>query len=322
MSLSHMQVFNQYVQPVLIDTLDQRMGAFNKQSGGAILLSKDGFGGDFLQKAYFEALDSAHRRVDRYSANSAVPSINLTQGKENSVKVAGAFGPVIFEPGQLTWLNVPTSAGIEDISNKIASVILKDQLNTVIAALVAAIENQAAATNDVSATLGVDYAVLNGAHAKFQDASGNIVANIINGVTYHKFIEKNLVNGANLFTFANVTIVNVFGKVTIVTDAPALYKAGAPNKIKMLGLTAGAAQVYGGSDVITNIETSNGSDRIVTSMQGDYTFGVSLKGYSWDEANGGKSPSDAAIATGSNWDKAAASIKHTAGVIAIVDADK
>ena len=74
-------------------------------------------------------------------------------------------------------------------------------------------------------------------------------------------------------------------------------------------------------DTLNNIE-ANGKERIETTMQVDYTFGLGLKGYTWDEANGGKSPSDAEIATGSNWDKAATDIKHTAGVVAIGDAAK
>lgn len=76
------------------------------------------------------------------------------------------------------------------------------------------------------------------------------------------------------------------------------------------------------SDVISNIETTNGKQRIETTMQVDYTFGLGLKGYSWDENNGGKSPTDAELATGSNWDQAMTDVKHTAGVIAVADADQ
>jgi len=85
---------------------------------------------------------------------------------------------------------------------------------------------------------------------------------------------------------------------------------------------AGAATVSDGGDLITNIETSNGKERIETTFQADYTFGLGLKGYTWDEATGGKSPTDAELATGTNWDKVATDIKHTAGVIAIGDASK
>jgi hypothetical protein len=55
-------------------------------------------------------------------------------------------------------------------------------------------------------------------------------------------------------------------------------------------------------------------------MQVDYSFGLGLKGYSWDQTNGGKSPTDAELATGTNWDKVVTSDKHTAGVLAVGDA--
>jgi hypothetical protein len=44
---------------------------------------------------------------------------------------------------------------------------------------------------------------------------------------------------------------------------------------------------------------------------------VACKGYQWDIANGGKSPTSAELATGSNWDQYVTDVKHTAGVIAI-----
>jgi hypothetical protein len=63
----------------------------------------------------------------------------------------------------------------------------------------------------------------------------------------------------------------------------------------------------------------NGKTRIETTMQVDYSFGLRVKGYAWDVTNGGKSPSDAALATGTNWDKVATDNKHTAGVLAVGD---
>lgn len=322
MSLSQMQVFNQYIMPATIETLGQMIDKFNQASNGAIRLTTEGFSGDFLQESFFAAIHSAQRRVDRYAAQATAAATDLTQLKHSSVKVAGGFGPIRFEPGQLTWLNKPTAEGIEVASRNFAEALLADQLNTAILAARAAIANQAAVTNDVSATAGVDYAGLNNAHAKFGDRSGNIVANVMRGAIYHKLIGQNLANAAHLFQASNVRVVDILGKAVIVTDAPALYVAGTPNKDYVLGLVDGAVVVSDGGDVISNIETSNGQTRIETTMQVDYTFGVSLKGYTWDEANGGKSPDNAKLGTGSNWDKVATDIKHTAGVVLIGDAAK
>ena len=97
--------------------------------------------------------------------------------------------------------------------------------------------------------------------------------------------------------------------------------SAAPAKQRVLSLANGAGMVMDGSDLVTNIETANGKERIETTFQADYTFGLAMKGYTWDVTNGGKSPTDAELATGSNWDLVANSIKASAGVITIGDAD-
>lgn len=326
MSLTQMKVFNDYVMPATIETLAQMVDKFNEASNGAIRLTTAGFDGDFLQESFFAAIHTAQRRVDRYASNGAASATDLSQLQHNTVKVAGGFGPIRFEPSQLTWLNKPTSEGIEVASRNFAEAMLADQLNTAIAALVAAISNQSAAKYDgvaLSPDLGISQITLNRSHALFGDRSASLVAQIMTGSVAHKIIGQNLTNTQQLFQAGNVTVLDILGKAVVVTDAPALYESVSPgaDKEKVLSLVEGAATVFDGADVISNIETTNGKLRIETTMQVDYTFGLGLKGYAWDTTNGGKSPTDAELATGSNWDKVATSIKDTAGVICIGSAD-
>jgi hypothetical protein len=285
-------------------------------------LTSAGFEGDFFERSFYSTLEAARRRVDRYASNDAVAATALAQIKEASVKVAGGFGPVLFEPSQMTYIMKNEAEAVEVISRNLAQGIMQDQLNTAIAAGVAAISNQADATNDVSGTAGISYTAINSAHAKFGDSSMNLVAQVMNGMAFHKLVGANLTNTGELFRSENVLVVDILGKPVIITDAPALYAAGTPNKLKVLSLAASGIVVMDGSDLVSNIETSNGKGRIETTMQADYTFGLGIKGYTWDTTNGGKSPTDAEIATGSNWDKTASSIKNTAGVITIGDADQ
>ena len=322
MSLTNMKVFNQYLMDATAETLGQQIQKFNQASNGAIVLTSMAFEGDFFQRSFYAALHTAQRRVDRYAAQSSAAATALSQLQENSVKVAGGFGPIVFEPGQMTWIQKNEAEAIAVISGQLAEAIVADQLNSGIAAGVAAISNVAGATNDVSATAGISYAALNTAHALFGDSSMALVAQVMNGATYHKLIGANLANTPQLFQAQNVLVVDILGKAVVVTDAPALYEAGTPNKQKVLSLASGGITVMDGSDVITNIDTRNGQTRIETTMQADYTFGLGLKGYAWDTASGGKSPTDAELATGANWDKVVADIKHTAGVITIGDAAK
>jgi hypothetical protein len=323
MALSNMQVFDDYIMPATIISLDQQIEAFNAASGGAIVLSSEGFTGDFMRESFFASLAAARRRVDRYAANDAVSATQLAELKRTKVKVAGGFGPVAFEPSQLTWLERPTQQGVQAAATAFAELLVQDQLNSAIAALCAAIANNSATRIDVT-TAGMTYGAINSAHALFGDMSGQIVTNVMTGEVAHKLVGDNLTNGTRLFVAQNVQVIDILGKRVVITDAPALtvpavVDPATPAKLRVLGLVPGAATVEGASDVISNVETSNGKARIETTFQVDYSFTLGLKGYSWDEANGGKSPTDAELATGSNWDKVAQFDKMTAGVMAIAN---
>lgn len=318
MSLSNMKVFQTEVQTAVLEKLPQRLDKFNAASRGAIVLTAQGFTGDYRYSNFYGSLAAARRRVDRYAANSAASPTNLAQLQEIGVKVAGGFGPVLWEPGQMTWVGKTTAEAIDKCSEAMVDLIVQDELNTAIACLVGAIE--AGTTNTVydAATSVFQYRHMNRAHALFGDHSDLIVANVMDGTSYHDLIDANLVNGQQLYQQSGVLIVDILGKAVVVTDAPALRETPSTttNDAKVLGLVSGAATVYDASDVIVNIDTTNGKNRIETTFQSDYTFGVALKGYAWDTATGGKSPTDAELATGANWDKVASSWKHTAGVMA------
>ena len=321
MALIDMQVYNDEIVGTTIELLGQRIDQFNASSGGTILFNAATFRGDFSKESFFNQIASAQRRVDRNAANSSQASTALTQSELVGVKVAGGFGPILFEPAQMTWLQEDPGSAIAAISSGFADALLADQLNTSVGCAVAAVENQAALVNDVSASTNITQKALNGSHAKFGDMSMMLRADVMTGATYHTLVDEALDNSNRLFESSNVMVVDILGKVAVISDIPALTESGTPNKAKVLSVTAGGIIVDNSSDIISNLDTTNGNQRIETTWQADYTFGVKLKGYSWDVANGGPSPLDAALFTGSNWDKAVTEDKHTLGTLAIGDAD-
>jgi hypothetical protein len=326
MSLSNMVVYDTEIRTATIELLGQKLEAFNAASGGAIVLDANAWRGDYSRASFFQQLAGAQRRVDRYAANGAQAATDLSESEMIGVKVAGGFGPILFEPSQLTWLNESPESAIPVIAEGFADALLADQLNTAVGSGVAAVENVAALVNDVSAlTAGagaLQQTVLNGSHAKFGDMSGMLVTDIMTGAAYHKLIEKGLANGERLFESMNVTVQSILGKLIVVSDIPALAVAGTPNKTKVLSVVSQGIVVDNSSDIVTNLDTSNGKLRIETTWQADYSFGVKLKGYAWDVTNGGKSPSDANLFTGTNWDQVVADVKHTLGTLAIADSDQ
>lgn len=323
MALSDMQVFNQFLMPLITEIFPQEVEKFNAASNNTIVLSGEGFVGSFFEQSFYNALHSNQRRVDRFAANGVVAAVDLTQGKHATVKVAGGFGPLQFEPSQLSWLRKPTQEGLTVAARQFTEALIADQLNTAILSLVAAISNVAALTNDVSATAGISQTAINDGLAKFGDASMNIRALIMTGNSWHKLIGRAIDNSNNLFEIGGVAVREgtAFGqgRPIIVTDSPALRVSGVPNKQHVLGLVSGAITVSDNNDIITNVETNNGKQRIETTFQADYTFGLNMKGFTWDTTNGGQSPDDTDLGTGTNWDQVAADIKHTAGVVIIGD---
>jgi hypothetical protein len=317
-----MKVYNDDIVGTTIELLGQKTDQFNAASGGAIVLSTAAWRGDFSRESFFNQIASAKRRVDRYATNATQAATALTQGELVGVKVAGGFGPILFEPAQMTWLNEDPASAIRAISEGFSDALLADQLNTAVGAAVAAVSGQTALVNDVSATAGISLQAMNGSHAKFGDQSQLLITDVMTGATWHNLVGKALDNSNQLFVSGNVMVVDILGKRYVVSDIPALLETGTPDKAKVLSVVASGIVVDNASDIISNVDTSNGKQRIETTWQADYTFGLRLKGYSWDVANGGKSPIDSELFTASNWDKAVAENKHTLGTLAIGDASK
>ena len=321
MALTNMQVYNDEIVGNTIELLGQKIDMFNAASGGTIILNSATFRGDFSKESFFNQIASAQRRVDRYATNSTQAATVLAQSEMVGVKVAGGFGPVLFEPSQMTYLQEDPGSAITAISEGFADALLADQLNTAVGCGVAAVENVAALVNDVSGSAGVTQGGLNNSHRKFGDMGSLLAADIMRGDVYYRLVDEAITNGNRLFLSTNVQVVDILGKIVVISDIPALYEAGTPNKDKVLSVTAGGIIVDNSSDIVSNMETTNGKLRIETTWQSDYTFGVKLKGYAWDVANGGASPTDAELFTGTNWDKAVTDDKHTLGTLLIGSAD-
>ena len=219
--LSHRTVFNEYIVPATMETFAEQVRLFNEASNGAIVLDAANFRGDFVQQAFFDSLIGAQRRVDRYTPNTAVTQTEIKDHTQTGVKVAGGFGPIVYEPTTMTWLNEPTARGIEIASRNFADALLYDQVNTALNATIAAISGNAAAVYGTT-TEELTYDVINMAHARFGAASGSIIVDVMNGLQYHKFISKNLTNANSLFSAGNVQVVDILGKKVVVNTKPGI----------------------------------------------------------------------------------------------------
>jgi len=159
--------------------------------------------------------------------------------------------------------------------------------------------------------------------AKFSDAASRIVAWVMHGKPFWDLVQSQVTD--KITGVANVVIYGgtpaTMGKPVIVTDSDALKTSasGQSDVYHTLGLTVGAGEVLENSVGDTYMGVVPLLKNLVGVFQSEYTFSVGVKGAKWDVTNGGANPTDAALATGSNWDNVVASIKDGPGVVIVTN---
>lgn len=340
MSISNIQVFNAYMREYINEQIDQVINLFNQSSNNTMLLSGATTEGSFKLNSFIKDIRDAQYRRDP-SSSASVSSTAYQEGENVHVKVAGGFGPITIPDAVLMWAGEGEPTGdvvqaMNAIAEQYAEAELQDQVNTLINALVTSTENNSDAASDLSTDTGdgetavkISQSALNNTFALFGDKSGMLQSLVMHSNAYHTLIGNALSSTASIYEIGGIAVkeggVYGQGRPIIVTDAPALTETvttgGAGDDYvvdKTLGLVAGAGMVTNPKRIsASNKET--GSQNIYTEWQANYDFMVGIKGYAWDKTNGGEYPTDAEIATGTNWDVVASDVKNTAGVCLVTN---
>lgn len=321
MALSDLAVFSEQAYTTMTEVMTQQVDLFNAASRNTIQLSAGANQGDYNEKAFFAKVSGLVRRRNAYGTG-AVTAKTLQHLTDTMVKVGAGTAPVRIDPGQFKWIQQNPELAGTVIGQQMAKDAMGDQLNTAIGAAVAALSGVSAviydATGDTPDTLTA--AALNKGAAKFGDASSEIAAWIVHSAPMHDFYSNAIANASQLFTYGSINVIaDPFGRVFVVTDSTPLITTGTPNIYNCLGLTQGAITVEQNNDFTDNTETKNGDENIIRTYQAEWSFNLGVKGFSWDKTNGGKSPTDAALMTQTNWDKIVTSNKDLAGVLVKVN---
>ena len=316
MSTSDMIIFNEQTQLVATETVAQALAAFNEASGGAILIGSSSTLGDYIEEASYKAISALVTRRDAYGSGT-LSTKALQQIKDVSVKIDQSIGPVEWTIEQFQrLLKNESEAGII-IGEQAAEAMIQDYLNTTASSLAAAIGNQATLVNDYSATGTAKLVELNKAAGKFGDRQQSLVAWLMHSKVFTDLTNEAVTNTNRLYNIGNIQVMqDGLGRRYVVTDAPALVVAGVPDTYNTIGMVPGAAMVET-QPLLTMTQPKADQENMGTIWKGESSFTLGLKGYAWDIANGGKSPTDAEVATGTNWDLIASSTKDTAGVMLI-----
>jgi hypothetical protein len=307
-------VFNKQTYTAMTETVAQQTNLFNQASAGAITLAPADNQGDFSIEASFKAISGLVRRRDAYGTGD-ITAKALEMLSNASVKVAAGTPPVAFQPQQYAWIKQNSALAALKIGEQLAKAQMADMVNAAVRAAAAATTGNASVLYDGTAA-AASFSALNAAAAKFGDRMMDIKAWVVHSKVMADLFNNALTNGQNLFNYENVNVIrDPFGRLFIVTDSAPLFISGPPDKYLTLGLVEGGVAVQTNGDFNAVMVDTTGKENIITTYQAEWTYNVGVKGYTWDTTNGGKSPTDAALGTSTNWDKTASDNKDTAGVV-------
>jgi len=315
MALSDLAVFSEYAYSTMTEMQDQQIGLFNAATRGGLVLQSGNHQGDYSDEAMWAKISGLVRRRNAYGSGAVAEKV-LEHLTETSVKVAAGTPPVRIDPGMMKWIQrSPEEAGVV-VGKQMAEDSIADMLNAAVMCYAAAVGQVANVVYDHSGTGTMSLIALNKGAAKFGDRAGALVAWVMHSKSAFDIYGEALTNATRLFVFGNVRVIeDGFGRPLVVTDSPNLITAGTPDTYAALGLTPGAVLVSQNGDFTDNVETKNGDENIIRTYQAEWSYNVGVQGFAWDKPNGGKSPTNAALGTATNWDRYATSDKDLAGVL-------
>ena len=311
--LNDFVVFQDFAQRSFTEVIDQQVMLWNSATRNALMLSSASNIGDYMEESSYSLIADLVGNRNAYGTDTLTAK-DLAQLLNVSVKVAGGTDPVQWTGTSFDWTQRPASEAGTVFGEQVAMGAMQYKINTAIASLVAAI-SAADVTFDGTATTA-SLSNLNSGAGKMGDRQSQLAAWIMHSKSITDIYGASLANSNRLFVIANVQVVDDgFGRPLIMTDSDALHfdNAGTEN-YHQLGLVSGACAVEDNGDFRTYEETQVLHENAKQIVKSEFSFNVGMKGYTWDKANGGKSPNDAALALSTNWDRTATSHKDTAGV--------
>lgn len=298
----NLPLYDEELQTYMLEGLVQNIDVLNSSSAGAILMGTGNFFGDFERTAHFDRMANLVERRDIDSSAAATPTTtslieDVAVNLDYRVRAKDSVENFKRRGGSIDQF-------IRLVGEQFAEDLVKRYLNLSVSALIAAVGSNASMTDTTlnTATTNIDHLLK--AEELYGEKYGDIKAFMMNSQSYHALRKSEsdilISNVAGIVIAEGMTA--TLGRPVIVSNIPSLtYDDTGTQRNRIMALTEGAITLTERGDRTTLIDTDGLGENISTLVAVDGTIKCDLKGYSYDEASGGKSPNDAAMATGANW---------------------
>lgn len=320
------QIYEEQFQGGFVETIFQNVQAFNAASRGALAMRVEEMVGQFEQEAMWDEVSSIARRDSSADSSNTVSSTKLTQDEFVGVKLDRRNGP--YEVNLDAFRKIgeqPSPTFSRIIGVQTAEAVPQEQLDRALAALEGKLDATADLEHDRTAGDIRTVDLIDGL-SKRGDAAGEILIWVMHSKPFFDLLKDQVTSTESIFSseiFASQVFAGTPASVNrpiLVTDSASLEEvdgvsSGVP-KYSTLGLTARAAEIVMSAPPIATMEGPlTGSDNLFLRWQAEYAYNLRLRGVKWDITNGGVNPTDAAVATATNWDDVVSDVKGLPGVI-------
>lgn len=316
---SDFKIYDDYFHAGRTEILMQETDAFNAASGNVIQLKQMARLGNYGYESFYDVISSLDSRRDVTSTSSVTP-LAMTQDENVSVKINRKQGPVSQTLDSFKKKGRPADEMSFVLGQQSAKAQMARYLNSSLTALVGAIGTASSGALEFDATDGtLQYTDMVSGMALAGDKGDDLAAIVTHSKTFYNLFGDGISNykidrvaGASIVT----GVVGTMGRPIIVTDSTSLVdSSGSTTYYYTLLLYPGAAVVEESEDDTLASEIVTGAENLYLQWQYEYAYNLSLRGFKWDVTNGGANPTDTALGTGTNWDKAATDDKSLAGVM-------
>lgn len=317
---SDLKVYEPEFITAMYERFAQMIDGVVNASQGAIVMDSQNMPGHYRKESFFDIMSMTSRRV---IGSLGTLTVNpLTQDEFIGVKVNRKAGPKGFTLDSLKKAGYTVNQAVSVIGGQYAEAKFADMLNTGLVAVETAIEARSTALNyDATGASPLTITTVDMAEALklMGDRASAVVAWVMHSKPYWDLVKAQVADkiygNANLVIYGGTPA--SFGRPVIVTDSPALTDANGSltDTYNVLGLTPGALRLTESEEESAVLDAPRpGVENMSYTWQAEYAYTINVKGHKWDIANGGLNPTDAAIATTTNWDQAVTSLKDGPGV--------
>lgn len=318
------KIYQPQFQGAFVETLQQNVDAFNAASRGAITFQTRELKGQYNYEAFFDEVSNIARRDPSAQSSSSATATKLTQDEFISVKLNRRNGPYEWNisAGKLAGFDPARfSLAVGEMS---AVAVPKEMLDRALGAIEAKLDAVSALEHDRTAGTIRTQDLATGL-SKFGDAAGRVVLWVMHSKPYFDLLNEQITSTASVIAsdaFGNPIYQGMpatLGRPVLVVDSASLINytdiSSDMPVYSTLGLTARAAVLEMTELPVAVAEGPiTGSDNLFIRWQAEYGYNLGLRGCAYNTATGAN-PTNANVATGSNWTTKVADNKLLPGVI-------